>query len=156
VHQSELYGLEGRPLDPLARNHLLNHPDGDTSSSGRGESGGVHYGPQWGLLTLSQPITASEVSCCTAVHQMLCLPRCAICISLRLCFILLHKLDVKLLAYSMHQPMGASCRVACVFLSAEGSVQAAWGSSCTTVVDEALQQSWPTSAAVSIFVLKHH
>ncbi|KAL0044347.1 hypothetical protein WJX82_001339 [Trebouxia sp. C0006] len=62
VHQSELYGLEGRPLDPLARNPLLTIPDGDASSSGRGESGGVHYGPQWGLLTLSQPITASEDS----------------------------------------------------------------------------------------------
>ncbi len=66
VYQSELYGLEGRPLDPLVRNHPLTLPDGDASSSGRGESGGVHYGPQWGLLTLSQPITASEVSCCTA------------------------------------------------------------------------------------------
>ncbi len=101
VHQSELYGLEGRPLDPLARNPLLTIPDGDASSSGRGESGGVHYGPQWGLLTLSQPITASEVSCCTAAHQMLCLPRCAIYISLRHRFILSHKLGVILLAYSI-------------------------------------------------------
>lgn len=64
VYQDELYGLEGRPLHPLARNHLLTHPEDGASTSGRGEGVGVHYGPQWGLLTLSQPVTASEVSCC--------------------------------------------------------------------------------------------
>jgi len=116
VYQSELYGLEGRPLDPLAHNHLPNHPDGDASSSGRGESGGVHYGPQWGLLTLSQPITASEVSCCTAAHQMLRLPRCATYMSLRHCLILSHKLGVIFPGTKhMLQPVVASCRMSHVF-----------------------------------------
>ena len=94
VYQSELYGLEGRPLDPLARHHLPNHPGGDASSSGKVESGGVHYGPQWGLLTLSQPITASEVSCCMAAHHMLRLPRSATYMCLRCCSIMSHKLGV--------------------------------------------------------------
>ena len=40
AHQAELYGLEGRP-----------------SSFGNG----VHYGPQWALLTFDQPVTASKV-----------------------------------------------------------------------------------------------
>ena len=66
VYQAELHGLEGRPLNPLARNQLLSHPENGASTSGRGEesAGGVHYGPQWGLLNLSQPITASEVCRC--------------------------------------------------------------------------------------------
>ena len=63
AYQDELYGLEGRPLNPLARSQLPSNPDDDPSTSGRGEEepGGIHYGPQWGLLTLSQPVTASEV-----------------------------------------------------------------------------------------------
>ena len=66
VYQDEVYGLEGRPYNPLAQNQLLNAPDQSPSTSGRGEDsegGSVHYGPQWGLLTLTQPVTASEVSC---------------------------------------------------------------------------------------------
>ena len=63
AYQDELYGLEGRPLNPLTRSQLPSNPDDAPSTSGRGEEpGGVHYGPQWGLLTLSQPVTASEVS----------------------------------------------------------------------------------------------
>lgn len=74
VYQDELYGLEGRPLNPLARNHLLTHPEDGASTSGRGEGVGVHYGPQWGLLTLSQPVTASEVSCCMPLYPPRCPP----------------------------------------------------------------------------------
>lgn len=64
VYQDEVYGLEGRPHNPLAQNQLLSAPDQAPSTSGRGnypEGDRVHYGPQWGLLTLTQPVTASEV-----------------------------------------------------------------------------------------------
>ena len=65
AHQDELFGLEGRPLNPLSQTPLLRDADSGPSTSGRGHSEGieegVHHGPQWGLLTLSQPITASEV-----------------------------------------------------------------------------------------------
>ncbi len=60
------------------------------------------------------------------------------------------------LAHIMLQPVGASCRVAHVLMRAEEYVRAAWGSSCTTAVDEALRHSWPISAAVSILVLQYH
>ncbi len=40
AHQTELHGLEGRP-----------YSFGD----------GVHYGPQWALLTFDQPVTAPQV-----------------------------------------------------------------------------------------------
>ena len=126
VYQSELYGLEGRPVDPLARHHLPNHPAGDASSSGKMESGGAHHGPQWGLLTLSQPITASEVTCCTAAHHMLCLSTCTTSGIVFSCNTCLVSFSV---AYSMLQPVGASCRMAHVFMRAEGCVKAAWGSS---------------------------
>ena len=64
VYQDELHGLEGRPLNPLAGHRLFNLSDSSASTSGRTEAhaGGVHYGPQWGLLNLSQPVTASEVN----------------------------------------------------------------------------------------------
>ena len=64
VYQEEVYGLEGRPYNPLAQNQLPSDPDHAPSTSGRTdpEGGRVHYGPQWGLLTLTQPITASEVT----------------------------------------------------------------------------------------------
>ena len=65
VYQDEVYGLEGRPYNPLAQNQLPSDPDQTPSTSGRGEDpegGRVHHGPQWGLLTLTQPVTASEVS----------------------------------------------------------------------------------------------
>ena len=65
VYQDEVYGLEGRPYNPLAQNQLPIDPDQTPSTSGRGEDpeeGRVHHGPQWGLLTLTQPVTASEVS----------------------------------------------------------------------------------------------
>ena len=64
AYQDELYGLEGRPLNPLAQNQVPSDPDSNPSTSRRVALEGprVHHGPQWGLLTLSQPITASEVS----------------------------------------------------------------------------------------------
>ena len=64
AYQGELYGLEGRPLNPLSDSQLQSNGDSAASTSGRDDSdpGGVHYGPQWGLLTLTQPVTASEVS----------------------------------------------------------------------------------------------
>ncbi len=40
AHQAELHGLEGRP---------------------RSFGDGVHYGPQWALLTFDQPVTAPQV-----------------------------------------------------------------------------------------------
>ncbi len=63
VYQDEVYGLEGRPYNPLAQHQLPGEPNQAPSTSGRAtpDRGGVHYGPQWGLLTLTQPITASEV-----------------------------------------------------------------------------------------------
>lgn len=68
TYQDELYGLEGRPLNPLTQNQVPNDPESNPSTSGRVdlEGGRVHHGPQWGLLTLSQPITAFEVG-----HQRL-------------------------------------------------------------------------------------
>lgn len=43
LHQDELYGLEGRPLQ------------------GAAEGPQKHYGAQWGLLKFSQPVTAPKV-----------------------------------------------------------------------------------------------
>lgn len=64
VYQDEVYGLEGRPYNPLAQHQLPGDPSQGPSSSGGAahQGGGVHYGPQWGLLTLTQPVTASEVT----------------------------------------------------------------------------------------------
>ncbi|KAL3148593.1 hypothetical protein ABBQ38_014023 [Trebouxia sp. C0009 RCD-2024] len=55
VYQDEVYGLEGRPYNPLEQHQLPGDPNRAAS-----DRGGVHHGPQWGLLTLTQPITASE------------------------------------------------------------------------------------------------
>lgn len=52
VYQEELFGLEGRPLNPLSQ------AEGAEVAS---TSGRLHHGPQWGLLHLSQSITASQV-----------------------------------------------------------------------------------------------
>lgn len=61
--QEQLYGLEGRPLDPLLANGAATigaaaepHADGDAESGG-----GRHYGPQWVYMRLSQPVTAPAV-----------------------------------------------------------------------------------------------
>ena len=65
VYQDEVYGLEGRPYNPLAQHQISSDAQQAPSTSGRGvdpEGGRVHYGPQWGLLTLTQPVTASEAS----------------------------------------------------------------------------------------------
>lgn len=55
MHQEGLFGLEGRPLNPLSQS---------AASEAASTLGRSHHGPQWGLLHLSQPITASEVGCC--------------------------------------------------------------------------------------------
>ncbi len=63
--QEELYGLEGRPPDPVLANGAVMdgaaaHPD----SNGDAEPGGRrHFGPQWVYLKLSQPVTAPAVRC---------------------------------------------------------------------------------------------
>lgn len=52
LHQDELYGLEGRPVNA-------------DSGSLRPQK---HYGAQWGLLKFSQPVTAPQVSLPHTLH----------------------------------------------------------------------------------------
>jgi hypothetical protein len=66
--QEQLYGLEGRPPDPVLA---------DGAASGRprnGDDGGAgghdrHFGPQWAYLRLSQPVTATAVCRGAAAHS---------------------------------------------------------------------------------------
>lgn len=53
------------------------------------------------------------------------------------------------------QLVNALCRIADIFMNAEGYVRAAWRLLCTTAVDEALQHSWPIRAAVSVLALQY-
>ena len=57
--QDQLYGLEGRPLDPV----LISGAAGDSPEIGDGGEDGRdrHFGPQWVYLRLSQPATAPAV-----------------------------------------------------------------------------------------------
>ena len=55
MQQDELHGLEGRPVNPFTAS-LPGQQSAQAPADGR------HYGPQWGLAHLSQPVTAPQVS----------------------------------------------------------------------------------------------
>jgi selenocysteine-specific elongation factor len=56
VHQTELYGLEGRAVQPTGSGSTAAASGGNGSCSSQ-----VHYGQQWALLTFDQPLTAPQV-----------------------------------------------------------------------------------------------
>ena len=67
--QEQLYGLEGRPPDPV----LANGPARMESDRGDAEGAGGsqrHYGPQWVYLRLGQPVTAPAVRPGAAVSRI--------------------------------------------------------------------------------------
>ncbi len=57
LHQSELYGLEGRPLSGA---------HASTSGAAGDEGTHRHFGCQWVLLRFDKPVTAPEV-CATVL-----------------------------------------------------------------------------------------
>jgi len=76
--QEQLYGLEGRPPDPvLADGAAMNGAAAQPDSIGDAEPGGRrHFGPQWVYLKLSQPVTAPAVRCHRRTAQELGLRSC--------------------------------------------------------------------------------
>jgi hypothetical protein len=51
VHQTDLYGMEGRPMTAAA-----------AAASAGGDDDQRHHGPQWARLKFEQPLTAPAVS----------------------------------------------------------------------------------------------